>query len=284
MSEMQKTFLLGVGCQKSGTTWLHRQLETHENTNMGFAKEYHIFDALHVPDCAHFHKRAVLAVAKGREDHNHRHFDVQQQRLGFFEDTDCYYRYFRDLADEANQTLLVGDITPSYCALPVDTYREIRQKLLAHGFKIRVVFFMRDPVERIWSMARMKRNDTERALGLSEVDTILKHYKTTYTKVRSRYERTIVNLEQVFEPGELYYEFYERLFDPQRIARLMDFLALPQKPLDLGKRIHGTDKTESIPDEIKALVAKEYRKTYAFVAQRYGVELIDDLWPSARLL
>lgn len=43
-----KTFLLGVGCQKDGTTWVHDYLSTHRKVDMGFEKEYHIIDALHL--------------------------------------------------------------------------------------------------------------------------------------------------------------------------------------------------------------------------------------------
>jgi hypothetical protein len=43
---MTKTFILGVGAQKGGTTWLHRQLNKNKNIDLGFRKEYHIFDAI----------------------------------------------------------------------------------------------------------------------------------------------------------------------------------------------------------------------------------------------
>lgn len=44
-----KTFLLGVGAQKAGTTWLYDYLNDHPQTDMGLYKEYHLFDNLHVP-------------------------------------------------------------------------------------------------------------------------------------------------------------------------------------------------------------------------------------------
>jgi hypothetical protein len=43
---MTKIFILGVGAQKGGTTWLHRQLNNNKNIDLGFRKEYHIFDAI----------------------------------------------------------------------------------------------------------------------------------------------------------------------------------------------------------------------------------------------
>ena len=54
MSNSKKVFLLGVGCQKGGTTWLHGQLAKHPEVDLGFTKEYHIFDALHIDDMKYF--------------------------------------------------------------------------------------------------------------------------------------------------------------------------------------------------------------------------------------
>ncbi len=41
-------FLLGVGAQKAGTSWLHQQLHSRPDANFGFCKEYHIHDVLTV--------------------------------------------------------------------------------------------------------------------------------------------------------------------------------------------------------------------------------------------
>ena len=43
---MTKIFILGVGAQKAGTTWLHSQLSTNNSIDFGFRKEYHVFDTI----------------------------------------------------------------------------------------------------------------------------------------------------------------------------------------------------------------------------------------------
>ena len=47
-------FVLGVGSQKAGTSWLHKQLDNNKNFNMGFTKEYHIWDAKFLPISSKF--------------------------------------------------------------------------------------------------------------------------------------------------------------------------------------------------------------------------------------
>ena len=280
----QKTFLLGVGCQKGGTTWLHQYLDGHENTDMGFVKEYHIFDALYIPGSVTYRKNAARDVLQGRATHAKKHLRKQRRRLRFYDDTALYFQYFARLAAKSPHTLLVGDITPSYAGLPIAALREIRTGLLAQGFRIRVVFFIRDPFERIWSMARMKLNNSHKHRGMSEVEVILAHYDTQYTQIRSRYEQTLPRLEQVFAPEELYVEFYERQFDLHRIAALMDFLDLPYREPDLETRIHGSDKTMLIPEDITVQVVEEYRQTYEFIAGKFGKTLVEGLWSSTRFL
>ena len=46
LDTMEKQFILGVGCQKGGTTWIYDQLSKLEQVNFGFKKEYHVFDTL----------------------------------------------------------------------------------------------------------------------------------------------------------------------------------------------------------------------------------------------
>ena len=48
--QSKKVLALGVGAQKAGTSWLHYQLDSREDTDFGFLKEYHIFDALFRPE------------------------------------------------------------------------------------------------------------------------------------------------------------------------------------------------------------------------------------------
>lgn len=51
---MKKTFLLGVGAQKSGTTWLYKYLSDNSNVSFGPLKEYHIWDGIYIKECANF--------------------------------------------------------------------------------------------------------------------------------------------------------------------------------------------------------------------------------------
>lgn len=46
---MSRTFVLGIGAQKAGTTWLYKQLAQCPGFATGLEKEYHIRDVREVP-------------------------------------------------------------------------------------------------------------------------------------------------------------------------------------------------------------------------------------------
>ena len=155
-----KTFLLGVGCQKGGTTWLHDYLVEHPECNLGFRKEYHVFDTrwLRDPSVEKFYFGAIDRLVT-RASRNRSNFkkegvapdkDLQNSLLhmSILTDIEKYAEYFSHVHASNEATKLVGDITPSYSGLNSEHFKEIRQLLERHGFHVKVVFLMRDPVER----------------------------------------------------------------------------------------------------------------------------------------
>ena len=46
-----KTFILGVGAQKAGSTWLFKYLNKLPGAIRPFYKEFHIWNALEIPEC-----------------------------------------------------------------------------------------------------------------------------------------------------------------------------------------------------------------------------------------
>jgi hypothetical protein len=106
-------FLLGVGGQKCGTSWLHDMLMRSGQVDMGFNKEYHIFDARTLPECARFKdgplKRYDRQVAAGTPPEPDTKLWL---RAHFLRDPETYYDYFAQRL-VPQDVRLTGDITPS---------------------------------------------------------------------------------------------------------------------------------------------------------------------------
>lgn len=104
---------LGIGAQKTGTTWLHSMLRLHPDIGMPVQKELHFWDRQE-PEPA-----AIEAYCTG--------FDALHGRAR-------------------------GEITPSYAILPPARIAVLRRRLP----ELRLLYIVRNPLERAWSQARME--------------------------------------------------------------------------------------------------------------------------------
>jgi hypothetical protein len=285
-------FLLGVGCQKGGTTWLHSQLAKCPAVDMGFTKEYHIFDAKYIPGCddklrerhgrlrAKLNTRQPAAVARSAQ---------LLRLLGFHADLATYYDYFQLLALRNSSVRVVGDITPAYAGLPAKALRQIRAELEAHGFHVKVIFLMRDPVERLWSMVRgirrkQRHRDPTIRFERSEAELLLEKAALPRNRLMTDYRATIANLEAVFPAEDIFYGFYEALFTPEAAARIGAFLQIAFHP-DFDVRIHASPKLAGdLSGEVIAQVARLYRDVYSFCAERFPEAALVECWEGYRYL
>ncbi|WP_298637089.1 sulfotransferase [uncultured Umboniibacter sp.] len=283
---MSKNFILGVGCQKGGTTWLHSQLDKSSNVDMGFTKEYHVFDALYEKECRRFLTEKLTAT------NNRIAFDNISQRphlfkhLSFYANTQNYYDYFDYLWFRGGETVsLVGDITPSYAALPVTTLEEIKANLERRGFMVKVVFLMRDPLERCWSALRMSRRDkllSNPDIKLpNEEKELLASISRRKAEIRTRYEVTIERLERVFDEQNIFYGFYEQLFQSDTLNRLREFLDLADFEPDVAFQSNVSKKSQSLRElneEVATTIVNHYRSTYEYCEKRFHISSLWSGW------
>jgi hypothetical protein len=264
------TFLLGVGCQKGGTAWLHRYLEASPQCDPGFRKEYHVWDALDLPS-------GKLARAR---------IEAQGgQRAEFLHDPDRYFGYFSGLL-EPPEIRLTADITPGYAALSIERLSMIRAGFRAHGVRPIAGYLLRDPVERIWSAARMDlRRKGQDAPEAPETRVGHMYLHPMYAD-RTRYDLTMDALEQSFGREDVWYGFYERLFSHATLAPLCDFLGIDFHEPDFGRQVNVSPKSEgaTLPEDTVRTVARHFAGVYDAVQRRFPDLDLAELWPSARLL
>ncbi len=270
-----RTFLLGVGAQKTGTSWLYRYLAGHPDTFLPVIKELHVFDAHFRPDWfgsydQAFARRLAEALDRQRDSSRaHLRNRVQQllDRALITYDIDRYLNLFRALPGPRK---LTGDITPSYSVLDASHFARIRTMLTEAGMTPRVVFLMRDPVERVWSASRMwARNH-----GITDANLIRKEALAQLNRpadmARNRYDRTIEALEKVFPPEELFFSFYETLFREQTTRAICAHLGLTYRPADYEKAVNASPRRAELLPEQTHLVQSALAPVYAYCANRFG--------------
>jgi hypothetical protein len=281
-------FLLGVGCHKGGTTWLHDHLLTSPQVAPGHLKEYHVFDILDGVAPAQMREtmlgRAQQALAAARS-HGGRQIGPVL-RAAFLADPELYFDYFAGLLSRPG-IRAAADITPGYAGLGADRLTSIRDGFAARGVPVKVLLLVRDPVERIGSAVRMFLRDTDGLPGVpaeSVEERVLRTYADGFNASRTRYDLTLEQVDQAFEPDEVHVEFYERLFTADATDRVCALLGIDPVPADFTRRLNASPRGAALSAETVLRVARHYRPVYAALAARVGDDVLDGLWPTWRLL
>ncbi|MFQ5624052.1 MAG: sulfotransferase [Paracoccaceae bacterium] len=277
MPSTRRTFILGVGCQKGGTTWLHHYLKTHPQIAMPKIKELHVFDHRAMPGLFRTgivkkHLR-VLRLNPARITNLAMYYS-DTVYLGHFE------RLWNGSAAKGNLRA-VGEITPSYAILDAGQFAAIRDLLRGAGYDVHVIFLMRDPIDRIFSALRMvDRNKRLVRLSKPAAERFRAALDKPGVALRSRYDRTIRNLEAVFPPDRIFYGFYESLFCGPEISRLNRFLGTDDETADFGATYNATRTRKSLSTDDVAYARARYEETYRFCAEKFSEEMIARLWPN----
>ncbi|WP_413441936.1 sulfotransferase family protein [Synechococcus sp. MIT S1220] len=266
-----KTFLLSLGAQKAGTSWLHDQLNRREDTDFGFLKEYHILDALSLTSFQKFRSRRPFPW-KWRTWNRYR----------FLEKPDRYFNYFSKILSRSD-IKLTGDITPSYSCLKKETLFWTRDQFLKRGITTKAVFIMRDPVERILSQQRMKLRKSNSLNPEHELDQL----RTLASKIlekpsqRSNYLSTLQNIKAVFDQKDLFIDLYEKLFTETTFQALCRHLHLDYIAPNWGVRVNESNSTTTIPDEILKAIGESQRTTFLTISREHPELNIQQHWPTA---
>lgn len=246
-----KTFVLGVGAQKAGTTWLHSYLSQRGDIFMPKRKELHYFDAKYRPELCGAHRLNALAKKRWRTQKS------AYGDSGSVHDDQGYSNYFRRNVPRAIN--MFGEITPTYALIGETGYKKVRELFR----NVRIIFIMRDPVERYNSQIRMFKKVYNREAPKTDL------WNQRSTELSS-YENTIRALETVFKRHEIVYLFYETLFRDETIRELCKSLGVGYRDAEFQVVVNSTGPGESIPpDEHQRLLAK-FEPTYAFCRKKFG--------------
>ena len=267
----QRIFLLGLGAQKAGTSWLHRQLNQRRDANFGFLKEYHVHDVRYVPD-----------LNKPGRERRWIPGPRTLRRQVFIRNPQRYYNYFSQLLDQPG-IRLTGDITPSYGALPAEALLEIERNLSRRAIQIRPVFVMRDPVERLISKQRMKLRKQNINEPEQEIAALRKlaESRPVGASLRGDYGRTLGNLNDSFGLQACFLGFYENQFQEPNHRRLCDFLGLPYEEPDWGQAVNQSRTNTVIPDDVLAALGRWQASSFAAVERWLPEANLSTLWPTA---
>jgi hypothetical protein len=275
MSRSRYPDFLGIGSQKTGTSWLYRNLRAHPDVWLPNVKELHYFDQK-----IERQRRDVRGKLFGKE-HVHARWRNQFSRrlvrreLGrpTLADLHWYARYFfgrpsdswyAALFDPAGDRL-AGEITPSYAPLPAERVEHIH-RLMPDA---KLIFFVRNPIERAWSQAKMfQAKKRVREAGL------IRNLESDQSAARNDYLRTLDVWTSFYPAERIFVGFLEDVrFHPEELlAELYAFLGVRDVgPSKYTRTAVNQGSSSTIPGPIVGRLAERYGELIDRLPETFGV-------------
>lgn len=271
MSEEISNFFLCIGAQKAGTGWFWQRFYAHPELFLTPVKEIHYFDYI-----------------RGLSDH----LDNRRRRARLYKflgnlwnpsswsllpwyrdymaspiDDDWYANLFRHRAGRR----FAGEVTPSYAIIGEDGFRHMRRL----SPDMRVLYVMRNPVERAWSQAIHHARAINVDLGKQLPEHALAVMESAPNfMAQGDYTAAITALRRVFNEGQLCFSFYEEVHADRMAAieRWCRFIGIgyraewfPQPETRYNENV----RIEMLP-EVRQQLRERYRSTIAEVRSLIG--------------
>ena len=264
-------FLLGVGAQKAGTSWLHDQLNRRQDANFGFCKEYHVFDALTLDAFSRYRPQSP-PLWRWRT----------WRRERFFQDPNRYFDYFTRLLSRPG-CRLSGDITPSYACLSADTLQWIGDAFKERSIRTCPVFILRDPIERLLSQQRMQLRKKKKLNPANELRAFnnLADKLEQHPSLRSDYVSTLHSLSESFAKEDICLLLFEQLFDASSHHRLYEQMSLPYQPMDISKKVNASSSNTPVPKDLLARIGRTQASTFKTLLKEQPQLNLTRHWPTA---
>ncbi|MEM9991876.1 MAG: sulfotransferase domain-containing protein [Bacteroidota bacterium] len=272
---------IGIGAQKSGTSWLFYQLSQLEEFNLPPFKEFHYFDR-----SANYLSPNFLAETRFKDRiKQYKYFpnairEIYSRTKHFtgWKSASFYIRwYFADYSDQWYLSLFkelegyTGEITPSYSILNEEDIQRIYQLVP----NVKLVLMLRNPVDRAWSQFRhnVKRKRLDKSSAEHDIRTFL---QSDAQVLRSNYLRTIDNFSKVFPKQQLLIGFYDAITDApnQLLSDIASFITdkkvvVSLKSSSLEREVNKSPLIDC-PESIKHFLTEKYYEQIQQLSTRYG--------------
>ena len=265
----RKTFILCLGHQRCGTTWLYEHLAQSEHFAGGGLKEYHIWDAL---DSEPLQEHKLVLTPEDIKDLNYLRYQMQQ-------DENFYFDYFASLLSE--EKTITADITPSYSALSIERIKNIKKGFAARNIKVKAVLLLRNPIDRIKSATSFNLNRKNFNEGIpSSVSTfeeaLSNYYQTEHCEIRTNYRHSVKNAQKALGSKNVYVGVFESMFTNENIDKISKFCGVYPFKNRKADKINRTQRETAETSELDRRIMKRFQNTYDYCFRAFPET--KDLW------
>lgn len=272
---MIENLFLCVGAQKSGTTWLHSQLENHPDVGFSDVKEVHYFNTIHNGSVLLTRRKVdhLERLLKNNRGALERYFTLLSQgksvddgikRLLSPVDDQWYIDIFRN-----NKKKYSADFSPEYALLPPQGFENVKR--VSKDQKI--IFMMRDPLSRSKSAIQYYFQTNGIEPDAVTFDMVREVAKKDFIVNLSLYDKTIDSLRSSFKENQLKFLFFEEVMNDKQgaIDEIYSFLNVSHVPLVAEKaeeRVNSSRKV-SFPKDLDEFLLTRLRDTYLYMNSNF---------------
>jgi hypothetical protein len=268
---------LGIGAQKAGTSWLYVQLARHPGIWMPPVKELHFFDHVYVEANRKWTTGHIQqGVQRALKYHLNGDKPIEWDFVRYLTDMATHKLftkpwYLRSFDRPRAKSAICGDITPEYSTIPLEGIQHVKRMLP----EVKLIYIIRDPVERALSQLRM--NVERRGEQQTSEDMLLRMLDHPDIDNRGDYLTYVPQWRQVFPADRMLFLPYGDIrTDPLGFLRRVEqFIgAKPFDGYDVNSRVHETKKFP-IPNAVSDKLRRRYAAQYSFLEAEFGAEFVE---------
>ncbi len=270
-----------IGAQKAGTTWLYSRLSELPDFSMPPIKELHYFDRdKKYPSPTELRKtylinrlininwikrtaRIYLKLLKAKEYKNLRWYF--KWYLSNFNDK-WYLSLFHNLLG------ITGDISPSYSIINEEDVKKMHEAIP----DVKVIFMLRNPIDRAWSNYRFGlRFCNKEFIASQNINDMIKFFNSDAQELRSNYTRTIDLFSKYYPKENILLGFYDAIAEQPKnlLHNIVEFLGGDTSNIEEKceiKEINNISLKMEMPCEVREFLSQKYKPLLADLSNRYG--------------
>jgi hypothetical protein len=257
-----------IGAQKAGTTWLWRMFRQLSEFTLPPVKELHYFDrSKRYPSPNKLAEPYLINRLK----------DIQWVK--YLLKTSTYHIrytswskfpwlfnwYFSTYRDEWYLSLfksldgIAGEISPSYSILEKEDVKKMHDLLP----DVKLIFLLRNPIERAWSLHRFGISKGFVSAGSVDYQRFAKNIGSTAIDPRADYISTLENFTAFFHPEQLLIGFYDAIKENpvQLLSDIVGFLGGDISKIKDECKLHervNVSMPIDMPIEIREALKEKY--------------------------
>ncbi len=248
---------LCIGAPRAATTWLHKRLQSHPSFFLPKVKELHFFDE-------------ELGLYRADDT------GLKWNRSSYFDmNNESHWRWY-SLQFQKGRDKIKGDITPYYSTVSRARVELILQRMP----RIKVIYIIRNPVERAWSGVRKTiwYQKGENDPTFQDMDKLMSSIMHPEVLIRGDYKRAIENWGGVIPKENMLYLFYDDIVSDSdtELDRVYSFLDPKLSVNTIEKpersRVNSAPKVD-MPDEIRQKLQNYYEEQIQYIESQFSRDL-----------